>query len=63
MDSPFCFPCKLKTHWFLKQELINTDFSKIPFAHFPPGVAKGVQIEEWQIPQKLQIDYLIFIIQ
>lgn len=44
MGSPFCFPYKLRTHWFLEQKFANTNIRKIPFAHFPPGVAKGVQI-------------------
>lgn len=58
IDSLFHFPNKLQSHWFLEKKLANTNL-RIPFARFPPGVAKGVQIWEWQIPGELQIDYSI----
>lgn len=43
-DSLSHFPNKLKSHWFLEKKLANTNLRKIPFAHFPPGAAKCVQI-------------------
>lgn len=61
IDSHSHFPNKFQSNLRLlgSQKFANTNLRKIPFTHFPPGVAKGVQIQEWQIPEELQIDYSI----
>lgn len=34
----------IKSQLVLEKKLANTKLKKIPFTHFPPGVAKGVEI-------------------